>query len=497
MEQKNLVDVNKISTAIRMGLPLSVTTYTFPRTVEVYIDSVVSEFLKELHRQEMKDFLIYVINELALNAKKANTKRVYFTEKKLDINNKKDYDLGMKFFKSDTFLNIQHYLQLQKEAGLYIKVVLQYSGNSILLEVRNNSELNKTEFKRIFDKIARSKQYTSLEEVLPKIFDETEGAGLGLIISSLMLQKIGVPNENFYVLVEKGETIMRIVVPMGAMDYGHLNEYSKQITDYIESIPRFPENITRIEKLLNDPESNLSEIADNINTDVALTADLLKLVNSAAFALPQRVINISEAVKLVGLRGIRNLLYSIGTVKILSNSYGEQAKLWSHSYKVAFFACSLARRLPHKQVVADNAYVCGLLHDLGKIVLNLVYPDPDLHNKIIKIKESHHIPDVVFNVVVSEINHPEIGAVLAEKWNFPDSIVSAIRFHHDFENAPEQYKNLVATVSFADMMIHYREQTIEYYQLNPVFLKIFNIDSEVTLQNLCESFEKAFDEDGS
>lgn len=495
MEQKNLVDVDKISTAIRMGLPLSVITFTFPKGVELYIDSVVSEFLKELHHLEMKDFLVYIINELALNAKKANTKRVYFTEKNLDINNKQDYELGMKFFKSDTILNIQHYLQMQKDAGLYIKIILHYQGDNILLEVRNNSELNKFEFKRIFDKIARSKQYTSLEEVLPKIFDETEGSGLGLIISSLMLQKIGVPADNFYVLVENGETIMRIVIPLTTMGYSHLHEYSNQIADYIESIPRFPENILRIEKLLNDPESNFSEIADNISNDVALTANLLKLVNSAAFSLPQRVINISEAVRLVGLRGIKNLLYSIGAVKILGNSSEEQARLWAHSYKVAFFACRLAKSNLRRQAVADNAYVCGLLHDLGKIVLTLVYPDPELHNKILKIKEIHRIPDTVFNMVVSEINHPEIGAVLAEKWNFPESIVTAIRYHHDFVDSPEQYKELVSTVSFADMMVHYLDQSIEYYQIPPDFLGMFNIDSEEAFQNLCGGLEKSFDAD--
>ena len=162
---------------------------------------------------------------------------------------------------------------------------------------------------------------------------------------------------------------------------------------------------------------------------------------------------------------------------------------------MAFFACRLAKSNLRRQAVADNAYVCGLLHDLGKIVLTLVYPDPELHNKILKIKEIHRIPDTVFNMVVSEINHPEIGAVLAEKWNFPESIVTAIRYHHDFVDSPEQYKELVSTVSFADMMVHYLDQSIEYYQIPPDFLGMFNIDSEEAFQNLCGGLEKSFDAD--
>lgn len=495
MEQKNLVDVEKIVTAVRLNLPISITTYTMPKVMSSYIDSVVSEFLKELHHPEMKDFLIYVINELALNAKKANTKRVYFMERKLDISDSKDYERGMKSFKADTLLNIHQYLKKQKAAGLYIKIILHYTGDIVLLEVRNNSELNKTEFKRIFDKIARSKQYTSLEEVLPKIFDESEGAGLGLVISTLMLQKIGVPNENFYVLVENGETIMRIVIPMTSISRENVHKYSKEIADYIEAIPRFPENIVRIQNLLNNPESEISDIAVAIGNDVSLTANLLKQVNSASFALPKKVMDIAEAVKLVGLSGIRNLLYSLGAMDILKNSSEAQEELWTHSYKTAFFAFNLARNKLNKRVITENVYVCGLLHDLGKIVLTLVYPDLSVHEKILKVKEMYHVPDNIFNMLVSTINHPEIGSALAEKWNFPEAIVCTIRYHHDYARAPEKYRELVATVCFADLMIHYLEESVEYYQIAPQLLQLFRIDSEENFRGMCKSFESLFAEE--
>ena len=495
MEQNNAVETEKIRSAVHMGLPLSITTYTFPRQVELYVDQVLSVFLNELHHPEMKDFLAYMISELATNAKKANTKRVYFEEKKLNIHDEKDYEIGMRFFKADTLVNIQHYLQLQKEKGLYVRIVLQHSEDSILLEVRNNSELTRTEFKRIFDKIARSRQYTALEEVLPKVFDDNEGAGLGLIISILMMRKIGVPGENFFVLVENGETIMRVIVPLQNVreEKANLYELSKQIVAYIDTIPKFPDNIMRIERLLDDPTSDIVDIALNLGNDVALTADLLKLVNSASFGLQQKITGILDAVKLVGTRGIRNLLYSIGVMNLLGDQSSEvQGVLWDHSYRTAFCACWLARHKTRKAGLVDVSYVCGLLHDLGKIVISLMYPDPALKEKILRVKDLRHIPDEVFSVLLSDASHPEIGAALAEKWNFPQMIVASIRWHHEPAHAPEAFQEIVTLVSFADMMVHFQRQDIAFYQIPADFLQKFAIPSEDAFQSLCAALDAEF-----
>ncbi len=102
------LDVPKIQKATRMGVPLSITTYTLPHEIEIYIADVLACFLAELSQERLKDYLGYCINELTTNAKKANTKRVYFVEKKLDINNPIDYEMGMRTFKEDTLNNIAY-----------------------------------------------------------------------------------------------------------------------------------------------------------------------------------------------------------------------------------------------------------------------------------------------------------------------------------------------------------------------------------------------------
>ncbi len=475
-----------------MGLPVSVTTCAFPRKVAMYIDIILANFLQELHHDEMQDFLSYMINEFATNAKKANTKRVYFAEKQLDVGNEHDYEAGMRSFKTDMLMNTQHYLQLQKDAGLYIKVVMRYSSGEFVIEVRNNSELTKLEFKRIFDKIARSAKYSALEEVLPESLEDDEGAGLGIIISLIMLRKIGVSDENFFVLAENGETIMRVVVPVLEMNPAGISSFSKQVVDYIEAVPKFPDNIMRISQLLDDPDVDMLDIATNIASDVALSADLLKLINSAAYGLKQKVSSIPLAANLIGMRGIRNLLYSVGVMNIFNAESEKLGELWAVSNKAAFYCNWIAHNRIRKAGLNDVAYVCGLLHRLGKIVLLFVYPDPELQAKILKLKDSRHIPDNVFALLTSEINHPEIGAALAEKWNFPPAIINAIRFQHDYERAPEDFRMLAALVSFVDIILHYQDGEIQFSQIKPDLLKIFSIDEEEQFKELSDRLVTEF-----
>lgn len=485
------VDVAKIKKATRMGVPLSITTYTMPHEIELYIAEVLECFLAEMNQERLKDYLSYCINELSTNAKKANTKRVYFRELDLDITNPADYDRGMRNFKEETLSNINHYLQLQKDAGLYVKVIMQVKNKNIILEIRNNSEMTKKEYMRVFDKVARSRQFTSLEEAFSQVLDDSEGAGLGLVIMILMLKKVGLDDDNYQILVENGETITRIIMPMDLNIQAQLNSLAKEIVSYIDTLPQFPENIATIERLLNDPDSKLSEIAAHISNDVALTTDLLKLVNSAAFSLAKKCTSITEAVKLVGIRGIKNLLYSIGSIRILGSSSDEQKHLWEHSYKVAFFSYNLARNFLHNRAVTEDAYVCGLLHDLGKIVFSIMYPE--LLDRIQTIRASKNLPDKVYDALMSGANHAEIGAELAEKWNFPLALVNAIRYHHNTDDAPTEYKDLALTVSLADMLVYFVEGTIDYYQILPELLYHFNIDSEAQLRKICASFQKGFE----
>ena len=207
-------DKEKISLAVQLHTPLEIMSYTLPREKERYIQEILMYFLLQCHQEHMTDNLVFCLSELLTNAKKANTKRVYFKEKNLDINNEMDYHQGMVSCKEDTLSNIEHYLEMQKEAGLYIKLILQLNDDGIRIEIRNNSLVTKFEKKRILEKLRVAEKYEEPHQVVSLMVDQTEGAGLGIIIIVLMLRKIGLSRNNYKVFTNETETITQMLLPL-------------------------------------------------------------------------------------------------------------------------------------------------------------------------------------------------------------------------------------------------------------------------------------------
>ncbi|HUW69660.1 MAG TPA: HDOD domain-containing protein [bacterium] len=487
-----VVDVPKIKKAAHSAIPLTITTYTLPHEIEVYIEEVLEVFLGELGQAKLKDYLVYCLRELAVNAKKANTKRVYFETKGLDLKIPSDYEEGMRSFKSDTMENIAFYLQKQKEKQYYIKVIFQARGSNVLLEVRNNSEMTKTEYLRIQDKLAHSRKYNSLEEAMSQVLDASEGAGLGLVILVLMLKKMSLDEDCFDIHTDNGETVARITVPVASAKIESLSSLTDELVRQISSLPHFPENILTIQRLIADPKSEMIDIAKQISTDPAMTADLLKLVNSAQFMLPRRVDNIVDAVKLVGLRGIKNLLFSYGSQKILADEHGvDQRSLWEHSYRCAYYAYNLAKNFkPGNRALQDDAYVGGMLHDMGKIIFSAVHPE--LLDHIRTFCESKGIEKETFEDLAGGMNHAEIGARVAEKWNFPESLVAAIRFHHEPQLMTTDFKDVVFTVYLANVFCEYENGGMSFDQIERLVLQDFGFQSDKQFAKAVEQFGEGF-----
>ncbi|MCL1813051.1 MAG: HDOD domain-containing protein [Treponema sp.] len=488
--QELVVDEEKIKKAVQSGIPLTITTYTLPHEIEVYVEQVLTIFLKQVDQEKLKDYVVYCVQELAVNAKKANTKRVYFTERGLDLTSQDDYKLGMTTFKEDTLTNIGHYLQLQKDKGLYIKLIFQVRKNIIYIEIRNNIAITKTELVRIHDKLARSRQYDNLEDALSQVLDDSEGAGLGLVILVLMLKKMGLDEDCFDIMGTETETIARIIIPLDKTRLENLSDLSKTIVDNVNSLPQFPDNIVMVQKMIGDPKSEMADIARQISMDPALTADLLKIVNSAQYMLAKKVDNISEAVKLVGMRGIKNLLFSYGTQKILGGDTGEKKALWDHCYKAAFYAYNLAKNFKKDHNLLDDVYVGGILHDMGKIIFASVHPE--LLEKIKSFCTDKGMPASTFEDLSTGMNHAEIGGMVAEKWNFPEQLVHAIQFHHDPLSASPEERDLVFTVYLANMLCEYENGNVSLDQFDSQVLDNFGITSKKQIDTLLERFSEGF-----
>ena len=206
-----------IQALVQSEQPIVITTYTFPHEMEQYMEQVMEVFFQIIEQEAITDYVIYFVKELIGNAKKANSKRVYFTDKGLDIHCMEDYLKGMKTFKSELLDNKDYYLALQEREGLYIQLRLWKEGESVKIEVSNNVRIAVIEEKRMMNKIEMGMQYKALEKAVSEAIDDMEGSGLGLIILVLMMKKMGTSADQIRIEKSENETKIGVEIPAKEM----------------------------------------------------------------------------------------------------------------------------------------------------------------------------------------------------------------------------------------------------------------------------------------
>jgi putative nucleotidyltransferase with HDIG domain len=475
---------NQIINHLHNGDEMIIESYTLPHKEEDDICEVLRVCIDELEKEPIYDYLLYIVKELLTNAKKANSKRIYFSEKKLDISNPVDYQKGMRDFSRTIFEHADHYLQQHKEWGLTIRTSMQMVEDYFVIKIINNTQIMEGELKVAQEKLRRSKIFNSFEEASSLIFDSREGAGLGFIIIILMLKKIGLTREEFDIRSEQNKTVTEISIPLSLITEEQSQTINDLLSREIKDIPQFPENVILLQEKLQDPEVDLKEVSTLISRDPSLTAGILKLSNSAEFMLPKRVTSIIEAIKYIGIKGLRNLIYTYASQKILESRYNmeEMKKIWAHSYKVGFYAFYLAKKNLTSED-REDAFIGGLLHDLGKILIFAI--NPDIVKAINTICHTHGIPVRVIEEVTSGYNHSLIGAKLAEKWNFPEKLVTAIQYHHRPLSCDDKYKEYVFCIYMANILAQDELTSVEKYEMTEnTILYYFSITSQEEYDSL-------------
>ncbi len=483
----------KIHTALTKSIPVTVTTHKVSRDTELRIEAILELILQEFGLTEVYDKVSYCLKEVVTNAKKANTKRIYFETNGLDMDHPDQYKLGMQSFKEDTLSNIDYYLDLQEQSGLFVKITFLAQGNSLVINVRNNSEIKPKELARVYDRMARARTYHSMEEAFSEILDDSEGAGLGIVIMVLMLKKIGLSEDAFEISADKGVTTAALTLPMSEVRAEGIELLIDEIVNGIESIPQFPENIRKIQQLIMDEDSSMTDIAKQISIDPAMTADVLKIVNSSQFMLPNKVENLTSAVSLIGMKGLRNLILRYGAQKTLQFDGSKQ--LWQHSHFVAFsaFALSKGRRLSKE--VSEDAFMGGILHDIGKAVFANI--SAGLMARFESIAKSKNLPTKIIEDLFAGYNHAEIGARIADKWNFPDMLIECIRYHHDPMGCSMNNRGVVYSLYLANIIWAYNLEDISFDQIDHNVLDYFNIHGEDEFIVIVDELKSKFDRERS
>ena len=219
----------------------------------------------------------------------------------------------------------------------------------------------------------------------------------------------------------------------------------------VEDLPTLPRTVLKITELVNDPKSSARDLARIITDDQVLAARLLRLVNSSFYGFPQRISTITGAIVLLGFDAIRNLLLTTSVFDLFptrkNGSLIRQEQFWDHSLGCAVGAKILGNHLRYDKV--EELFVSGLLHDIGKIVEMIFLPEA--FKQIVNLVKDENILMIAAEERILGYRHPEVGKLLAEKWNLPPKLASVILRHHQPSEAG-RFALEAAIVHLADIL---------------------------------------------
>ncbi len=195
----------------------------------------------------------------------------------------------------------------------------------------------------------------------------------------------------------------------------------------VGDLPGIPIVASKVMKAASDENTSADDLREIIEKDPALTARILKVANSSLYAFSRSIETLRHAISLLGFRTVANLVMAASLKDVFKNFGLSEKLLWEH----ATLAGAVAARLSGYgsiDVERESAFTAGLLHDLGKIVLSNT-----ARERYQKIIMRTYNEGVAFHEAEREefgFDHAELGALVAEKWKLPKSLVQAIRHHH-------------------------------------------------------------------
>lgn len=430
-----------------------------------------------------------ILKEILYNASKANAKRLFFIRRGLDITNPEQYTKGMEIFAEEVTMKWHEQEEFLDKSEFYVLFEAQIKDDVLHTLCENNANVLPTEQERILKRVDAAKKYNDLSDAFMDISDSSESAGLGLVLTQILLKNSGIGRENFSMEFLPDKTQVLFKIPSHVEPVVTNSKFNEQILNEIENLPPLPQSISTIIALCNKPDTNINTLTNEIEKDAALSADLLKLSNSSLFIMRNKAKTVLDAVKVVGLKNIKNMLYVSGVRKVMNHRYDKAQKIWDHSGKCSFFAKAIAQDFS-KTKLADIAATGGLLHDIGKLIILTL--DKNVIQKMQELQLRQKESSVVVEEYSVGISHADIAAKLLKKWSFPEELVYIVQFHHRPFLAPPEHKDLLEIVYLANMILDVIDQKASYHTINSRVLKNFKLNNPDAFQKYIEKLEKQF-----
>jgi HD-like signal output (HDOD) protein len=235
-------------------------------------------------------------------------------------------------------------------------------------------------------------------------------------------------------------------------------EYYRDEVYSLTKLPTVPTIAAEILRVTREDNMSVRQMIPIIEKDPPLALKILKIANSAYYGLKSPVETLRHAIVVIGMEELSHLVLSFTVLKLLfgremGDPWLDWNRLWEHSAACGHVAQLLAKRLNLN--VTGNPYSLGLLHDIGKLVLYRI--DPLKYVKAVELAEKNKAASWEVEQEVFGITHADAGRWLAEKWELPKTIISAIGYHHQPDQVPEeQYKSATGLIQIADLVCNFK-----------------------------------------
>jgi putative nucleotidyltransferase with HDIG domain len=293
----------------------------------------------------------------------------------------------------------------------------------------------------------------------------------------LILQCVGTAHQ-FLVKPCDPETLRSAIARAKAFNSSVKSEQIQKLVVDMDKIPSIPSVYSEMVQKLRHEDSSIEEIGEVIAKDLAITAKLLKLVNSAFFGLCRQVSSPAEAAAYLGVDTMKSLVLGVNA---FSSFEGTKIpgisleSLWAHSLEVGSIARKICQSEDLPRAVAEEAFIAGLLHDIGKVVLAINLPAE--YEQVLKRAAQEKIPLFTAEEEAFGANHADVAGFVLSLWGLPTRVVEAITHHHDLGAlAPDSLSPAVA-VHIANAIVHqkanatYAEHTLQKPVLTSIGVK--------------------------
>lgn len=208
-----------------------------------------------------------------------------------------------------------------------------------------------------------------------------------------------------------------------------MNLTAREIVSGTVEVASLPEIFIRINEMVENPHYSASDIGRMISKDPAMTARLLKIVNSPFYNFPSKIDTVSRAITVIGVRELRDLVLATTVVKLftgLPNDLITMDSFWRHSTQCAIVARILAAR--NRELNVERFFIAGLLHDIGSLLIYRKVPEL-AREALLRASHNDEVLEEAERTVMG-FTHADVGAELIRKWRLPKNIEEAVEYHH-------------------------------------------------------------------